>query len=77
MRNAWTEIAIHLLYSQNPGSLSFCGSLLLVAPVEGYGALVAATKVIQVLDLVNSDDPVLAGEGLLNGAQLGPLGGHA
>jgi hypothetical protein len=46
-----------------------------VALVERHGALVVAAKVVKILDLVNPDDPVLASKGLLNGAELGALGG--
>lgn len=63
----------HLLHSQYPGTLPLCRALLLVALVKGNRALVVTTKVVEVLDLVNPDDPVLTGEGLLNGAKLRTL----
>ena len=46
-----------------------------MALVERYGALMVATKVVKILDLVDPDDPVLAGKGLLDGAELGALCG--
>lgn len=64
----------YLLHSQYPGTLPLCRALLLVALVKGNCALVVTTKVIKILDLVNSDDPVLTGKGLLNGAELRTLG---
>jgi hypothetical protein len=59
-----------LLNPQHPGSLPLRRPLLLVALVERYRALVVAAKVVKILDLVDPDDPVLTGEGLLNGTEL-------
>jgi hypothetical protein len=44
-----------------------------VALVKRHGALVIAAKVVEILDLVDPNDPVLAGKGLLDGAELGAL----
>ena len=67
-------MVIYLLNSQSPGTLPLRRPLLLVAIVEGYCALVVTAKVVKVLDLVDPDDPVLAGKGLLKGAEFWTLG---
>lgn len=51
---------------QLPRPSSFQCLSLLVAPVEGIGIHMAASEVIQVFDLVDSNDPVLGRECLLD-----------
>lgn len=65
---------VYLLNSQSSGTLPLRGPLLLVAIVEGHRALVVAAKVVKVLDLVDPDNPVLTGKGLLEGAEFWTLG---
>lgn len=63
----------NLLGSQNARALLFGGTLPLQALVEGSGVAVVSAKVVQVLDLVETDDPVLTGERLLEGVELRAL----
>lgn len=65
-----------LLDSQGSGTLSLRSFLLLVALVKGDCVVVVAAQVVKVLDLVDSDDPVLAGEGFLDRGELRALGGE-
>jgi hypothetical protein len=69
-----SQIVSSLLNPQNPRSLPPGCLLLLVALSERRRALVVTTKVVRLLDLVDSDDPVLAGEGLLDSAELRAFG---
>jgi hypothetical protein len=63
------KYARYLLDSENTRALALGSPLLLVALVKRHSARVFAAKVVKVLDLVDSDDPVLAGESLLDGAE--------
>ena len=65
-----------LLNSQHPSPLPLARLLALVALVESCSLLQSPAEVIGLLDLVDADDPVLAGEGLLDGAELGADGGQ-
>ena len=60
-----------LLGSQNPGTLVFGGTLALETLVKGNCITVVTTKVVQILNLVEADDPVLAGESLFQCVELG------
>lgn len=55
-----------LVNPQNFWSSLLRGLLLLVPPVERRSRSVVSADVVEILDLVDSDDPVLAGESLLN-----------
>lgn len=55
--------ALHLINTQNSRSLALAGLLSLVTLFERHGALVVSVEVVEVLDLVDSNDPVLTGEG--------------
>jgi hypothetical protein len=68
------ELVINLLDSQHPSALPLTRLLALVALVERRSLLQSPAKVIRLFDLVDADDPVLAGEGLLDGAELGADG---
>jgi hypothetical protein len=70
------ELVINLLDSQHPSALPLTRLLALVALVERRSLLQSPAKVIRLFDLVDADDPVLAGEGLLDGAELGADGGQ-
>lgn len=50
-------------------------NLLLVPLFKSNRILVRSAQVIKILDLVNSNDPVLTGECLLESGELGSLGG--
>ena len=65
-----------LLNSQYPSALPLTRLLALVALLEGRSLLQSSAQVVGLLDLVDADDPVLAGEGLLDGAELGANGGQ-
>jgi hypothetical protein len=65
-----------LLDSQHPSALPLARLLALVALAESRGFLQRPAQVIRLLHLVDADDPVLAGESLLDGAELGALGGQ-
>jgi hypothetical protein len=65
-----------LVNSQYPSALSLAGLLALVALVEGCSFLQRPTEVVGLLNLVDTDNPVLAGEGLLDGAELGADSGQ-
>lgn len=54
-----------LIDSQDSRTPLLAGLLLLVAPLERRGGGVVPTDVVEVLDLVDPDDPVLAGERLV------------
>lgn len=66
-KRAWAN----LLGSQNARTLSLRGTLTLQTLVKGHRVAVVTTKVVKVLDLEDTDDPVLTGEGLLEGVELG------
>jgi hypothetical protein len=62
--------SILLLFNpQNFWSSLLRGLLLLVPPVERRSRSVISANVVKILDLVDSDDPVLAGEGFLDAVQ--------
>lgn len=63
-----------LVHAQHPRPSPLAGLLPLDALLECTGLLMRTAKIIQILDLVNSDDPVLAGKGLLHRAELRALG---
>ena len=65
-----------LLNSQNPSPLPLTRLLALVALLKRRRLLQRPAEVVGLLDLVDADDPVLAGEGLLDGAELGADGGQ-
>ena len=44
-----------------------------MALIERHGLAVLTTKVVEILDLVDPDDPVLTGERLLDSGELGAL----
>lgn len=68
--------SIHLFNSQHPRASPLPRlDLLLVALLKPNRILVRSAQVVKVLDLVNSDDPVLTGECLLESGELGSLGG--
>jgi hypothetical protein len=64
------------LNSEHPSALPFTRLLTLVALVERCSFLQGPAQVVGLLDLVDTDNPVLAGEGLLNGAELGADSGQ-
>ena len=68
--------AANLLDSQHPSALPLARLLALVALLESRSLLQRPAEVVGLLDLVDTDDPVLTGEGLLNSAELGALGGQ-
>ena len=68
---------IFLLGSQNTRASSLNGPLTLLAPVKGRSAHVVTVKVVKILDLVDPDDPVFTGKGLLHRRQLGSFGGES
>jgi len=63
-----------LLGSQNTRAPSLGSPLTLVAPVKGRSTHVITVKIVKILDLVDPDDPVLTGKGLLHRRQLGSFG---
>lgn len=65
--------ASSLVHSQHPSTPSFAGFLSLIALIERSSFLMAPSQVIQILDLVYSDNPVLTGESLLKRAQFRTL----
>jgi len=65
-----------LLNPQNPSPLPLTRLLALVALLKRRRLLQRPAEVVGLLDLVDADDPVLAGEGLLDGAELGAHGGQ-
>ncbi len=58
------------LCPQHARTSSLSSPFLFVALVECHGARVVSADVVKVLNLVKSDDPVLAGEGFLQCSQL-------
>lgn len=58
-----------LFHTQDPGAPLLNSLLLLLATVKGGGGGVVTANVVKVLDLVDSDDPVLASESLLDGVE--------
>jgi len=65
-----------LIHPQHPRPSPLPGLLPLVPLLKRRRLLVAPAQVVQVLDLVDPDDPVLGREGLLDRAELGPGGGE-
>lgn len=59
-----------LLGSQDPGTLVLGGTLALEPLVKGNRITVVTTKVVQILNLVETDDPVLASERLFQRVEL-------
>lgn len=66
-----------LLGSQNTGSFPLGSALPLVAPLKGCGAVMVTAQVVKVLDLVDTDDPVLAGKRFFEGGKLWPFSGQS
>lgn len=64
----------HLLGSQHSRSSSLRCPLALLALVKGCCADVVTAKVVEILHLVDPDNPVLTGERLLHGRELGAIG---
>lgn len=64
---------IHLINAQHSRAPALSGLLLLCTLVKGTCALVVSAEVVEILDLVDTDDPVLAGEGLLDSGKLRAL----
>lgn len=62
-----------LLGSQHPCTLPFRRSLLLVAFVERYSAGMVPADVIEILDFVDANDPILAGVSFFERAELWPF----
>lgn len=60
-----------LLRSQNPGSAPLGRLSLLVALIERHSAGMVSTKVVQILDFVDADNPVLARKGFFKSIELG------
>lgn len=72
---SYKAIFANLFDPQYPGSSPLPRlDLLLIPLLKSNRILVRPTEVIKVLDLVNSDDPVLTGESLLERRELGALG---
>ena len=83
MRLSCSVIYICLLYSPTPfyeeflfdpqhsRSSSFCSFLLLISLVEGYRAGMVSSKVVEVLDLIYPNDPILAGKRFFQRVELG------
>jgi hypothetical protein len=65
-----------LLGSQNARTLLLSGTLTLEALVKGNSVAVVTAEVVQVLDLVETNNPVLTSEGLLQRVELGTLRGE-
>jgi hypothetical protein len=53
----------YLLGSQKASTLLLSRLLSLVSFVKGDGVAVVTAKIVEVLDLVDTDDPVLTGKG--------------
>lgn len=66
----------NLLLSQCPRPSPFHALLLLVALFKGDRLSVVSAHIVQVFDLVDSDNPVFARESLLQRRKLGSLRGH-
>ena len=65
------------LLSQYPWPPPLRRLLLLMPLLKRHRLSMIPPHIIQILHLVNADDPVLASEGLLEGVELGPFGRHA
>jgi hypothetical protein len=59
-------IQLHLVNTQNLRAASLDTLLLLVAPIKGGSTSVVTTDIVEILHLVDTDDPVLRGEGLFD-----------
>lgn len=70
MHMLFNALAERLVYSEYSRSFPLSGLLALVALLKRTSFLVRAAKVVVVLDLVNSNDPVLTGKCLLERVQL-------
>lgn len=68
---------LFLFNTENRGTLSLRALLLLVALFKRNSALVVAANVVEWLHLVDTDNPVLAGECFLERAKLGSFGGES
>lgn len=64
---------LHLVNPENTGAPLLLRLLLLLATVKRRSSHVVTAHVVKVLDLVDADDPVLAGEGLLHRVEDGAL----
>lgn len=67
----------HLLGSQHPRSSPLRRLLALLALVKGCCAHVVTANVVEILHLVDPDDPVLTSERLLHGRELRASGGQS
>lgn len=63
-----------LVNAQHLGALLLGCTLLLVTFIKCHSAGMISAEIIQILDLIDTNDPVLASESLLNGAELRTLG---
>lgn len=66
-----------LLGPQDTRALALGGALALVALVKGHRVVVVTAEVVEILDLVDTDDPVLTGERLLERVQLRAFRGES
>lgn len=69
----WAIRRDNSIHTKHSRASALTGLLSLVALLERGCAVVVSSEVIIVLDLVDSDDPVLTGEGLLHGREFGTL----
>lgn len=73
-------MSCHSVLAKNSGALLTRAKgglpLLLVALLKGNGALMVSAHVVQILDFVDADNPVLAGECLFEDVELWTLCGQ-
>lgn len=79
-KTGWKETSnnthLFLLNPQCPRPLPLARLLLLIPLIEARGILQRPAQIIRLLDLIDPDDPVLAGESLVERTELGALGGQ-
>lgn len=71
-----TNVERGLVKAESAGTSFLNRLLLLVALLEGGDRGMVSAEVVKVLDLVDTDDPVLTGKGLLDRVKDGTLGGE-
>lgn len=65
-----------LLRPQNTRSLLLSRLFALISSVKGDGVAVVSAQVVEVLDLIDTDNPVFTGEGFFQSRELRAFGGE-
>lgn len=70
------KLVLHLIHTENTGTSLLNRLLLLLPTAKGTRFKMITANVVKILDLVNTDEPILTGEGFLQYIECGACIGH-